>query len=521
MRYILFVLCCLCVVYACYEDKGNYDYIGISEVKADSIKGSYRKIAFKDTLFIQPEVSSSSPDDRFEYLWTIYSNGNKNEKGEVIVDTIAYSRNLEYPVNLRPGNYRVVFRLTNVTDSREIFKSTLLKVETEFSRGFYVLKEKDGKGELDLHLPDGGVMTGLLEKSNVIMPGKPKSLGICPSYSFINKEKRKLDYATTLNLCSEQNFRMLSTSDLREIYSFDEMFYGEIPQDMPLCVSPYEYGAYYFSDKGIYTTFYVARPDHQYMNLSSGKFGLKTMVSGSSEIDYLPAPHIAVVGKLHYFFDQMHGRFLCLDWNGNINCFDDGENPAYSVNGIPHKLKYLGRCKVQFKNRGFAVFEDADHPELYYLYFLKFASMSYSNPIQNVTALSKSSPLVQASLYACNELDAFVVYCVKDNKLYAHYVEDNRVELCTTEGLDKNEEIVYLSNIYWTLPSDGEYTFNYLVIGTCKEERYKLYMYEMLGAKPYGKPVKILEGEGKIVGLQYVSPKMNQAYHDYISLSFN
>ena len=50
--------------------------------------------------------------------------------------------------------------------------------------------------------------------------------------------------------------------------------------------------------------------------------------------------------------------------------------------------------------------------------------------------------------------------------------------------------------------------------------KYKVYLYEILGGKPYGKPVRVLEGEGKVVKMHYVDPSMSMVSYDYFPNSF-
>ena len=50
--------------------------------------------------------------------------------------------------------------------------------------------------------------------------------------------------------------------------------------------------------------------------------------------------------------------------------------------------------------------------------------------------------------------------------------------------------------------------------------KYKVYLYEILGGKPYGKPVRVLEGEGKVVKMHYVDPSMSMVSYSYFPSSF-
>ena len=517
--FIIYVLIYLFV--ACYDDMGNYDYHEISEVTIDSVKASYRVVSFKDTLQIKPEIKSTGNNERFEYLWTIYNSAEKDDEGIVITDTISREAELEFPVNLKAGDYTIVFKVQNAEDKRELYKTTFLHVETEFSRGFYVLKNMNGVGDMDLHLPESGMFENILSNSGVEISGEPKSLGICPSYSFIDENTGSYGYATTLNVCTDKDVHLLNAVEMKEIYSLNTMFFGEIPQEKPYTVLPTEYGAYYISEKGIYSTKYTARPDNNHLVLSSGKFGLREMVVGTEHDNYELYPQIVMAKNQVYCFDKFHKRFLMVDMMGSLNEFEEKENSVAPVNGIPHELKYLGSSQIGFKARGFAVFEDANIAQRSYFYFLKYDIMSYSNPILRVDTLDGDSPLTEADLYACNEKDAYLVYCLKNNKLYAYYVEDKMFRDMQPEELGAEEEITYMGHHYWTLETDGDNSFNYFVIATYFDGRYKIYLYNMLGGIPDGKPIRVLSGEGKVVGLQYVSPKQNQAHNSKLPLRLN
>lgn len=98
-------------------------------------------------------------------------------------------------------------------------------------------------------------------------------------------------------------------------------------------------------------------------------------------------------------------------------------------------------------------------------------------------------------------------------------------ELNTEEELQPQdfvtgEEITYISNRYWMWTDDKEHNFDYLVIATHKAGKYKVYLYEVLGGKAYGKPKYVFEGDGKVVKMQYVSPKMTMKSLDYFPGSF-
>lgn len=51
---------------SCFEDKGNYDYSDFTDPEISNVEDSYSKISFKDTLFINPEMTPA--DAEYDYL---------------------------------------------------------------------------------------------------------------------------------------------------------------------------------------------------------------------------------------------------------------------------------------------------------------------------------------------------------------------------------------------------------------------------------------------------------------------
>ena len=87
-------------------------------------------------------------------------------------------------------------------------------------------------------------------------------------------------------------------------------------------------------------------------------------------------------------------------------------------------------------------------------------------------------------------------------------LEQNTEELIVPTGMATGEEITYIKNYYWTEDTDEKDNFNYLVFATYQNGKYKIYMYDILGGKPNGSPVRILEGEGKVVSMRFIDKSM-------------
>ena len=216
---------------------------------------------------------------------------------------------------------------------------------------------------------------------------------------------------------------------------------------------------------------------------------------------------------------------MYMDFNGTLYTFrDQPKNEEDKVpclpSGINLDLKFFMRNYIGWKNTGFAIFEDRQIAGKHYLYTMALGEKPY-NPIKKITEIPAIFKLNEAKLCVTDELNSKIIYFVtEDNVLYTYDPALSSEEVLSPEGFDGGE-ITYLGNRYWTQTNDNTHNFNYMVIATYKNNKYKVYMYETLGGKTYGKPKYVFEGDGKIVGVQYVSPYMNMQSGKFFPLSFD
>lgn len=508
----------LCLFFAlfgfssCYDDEGNYDYKAMSKAEVTGLEENYSKISYQDVLHIEPDVKPASAIDEYAYLWTM-NKKYTNTYSKIKTDTICRERILDFPVNLKKGNYDLILKVTNIETGYEAYYTSSLEVTSVFATGFYVLKDMGDYTELDGHFPDGSISENLLEKSldRKIM-GKPTSLGVNFVYSYINSENNEYEKTTTLNVCAGKEVEILNIQDMSEIHSHRSMFPNDVPEENPIYLAQSMFGISYFSDKGCYFSYQA--PDYDIMGF--GCFGYPVETEG----EISPNKNI-IFDSQYYLFDEKEGRFLGWDYNGGIHTFMTKPSDKYLPHGIKDKLIYFGRTSIQGGHyNGYALFEDAEDTGKHHLYTLTLATNDYSNPVDTVITLKPESGLNKATFYANNERNAQVIYFVNNNELYMYDIKEESEEKIKPQGLPDDEEITYLSNRYWEQADDKDNNFNYLVIGTSKNGQYKVYMYNMLGGKPIGESVRTLKGEGKVVKLQYTSSKMNGGSANYYPSSF-
>ena len=516
---ILSIYLFVVLVSACYDDKGNYDYHEISEVKIEGLEESFSKISYQDVLHLEPVVTASGGESEFDYLWTLNLLKDDNitsERLKIKLDTIGYDRVLDFPVNIKQGYYDLVLRVTNKSNQLATFRVMSLSVVTKFSEGFYLLKDMGNSTDIDLHTPDNGVISDIfLKMDGERMSAAPVGLGLDPGYCFVDDATAERVITQALTVCTENDVRISNIGDMSPIYTHNTMFIsGEVPEEKPYYMWRNIFGVGYISDQGVYfSTQAVAQ------NLfGSGKFGFPAMVNSEEETKPNKNGVFTASGGF-CFLDELKRRFLFLNYNGLLYAYSDfdkdNQEKEYKPNDIQHHLKFFGGNFIGSNSLAYALFEDGHTKGKHYIYQLEVQPVYY-NPIKSVVEVASTSKLNGANLFATNELTAKVMYFVNNNQLYMYDLEQNTEELISLTDMVCGEEITYISNRYWTGDAIEDNNFDYLAIATHKDGKYKVYLYEILGGKPYGKPVRILEGEGKVVKMHYVHPSMTMnSYSDF------
>ena len=502
--------------FSCYEDKGNYDYTTINEVTIEFDRSTYSVVALEDNLVITPKITTTEgSEDDLSYVWAVSKIYGTNEK-DIAVDTIARTRNLDWPVTLDNGRHILYFRVDNDRTGVSYYHSADVIVATRYSRGFYVLKETSGNSDLDLFIvePADGTVTPLPDVITTLhggpIPGRPSGFGIVFQYSHLLPDGT-VTCETALNIATDQKeIQIYGIADMNMIYDHETMFFGDDePDETPYQMWPQVMGVCYASDKGIY--FSGQMPPEFSTPSASGKFGYPAL--GVGEIR--PNPNMCMVGTswdiILLLFDEIEGRLVGYDMNGYSSLFDDagpeGITPPGVPRGITHRLLFNGSNRLGFTDSGIMIFEDAADHSQRYLYRLEYDTWVYDNPIREIRPLPKSSGINRAQMYAMNEREALVVYYVLDNKIYMYDVGSGEETQLSPQGIGADETITYISNRWYGL--EEELAFNHLVIGTSKGDSYKVYLYNTVGPTPNGAPVRTLEGTGKAFGLHYVSEGMN------------
>ena len=145
MKKIYYLLACLFVLGSCFDDKGNYDYNPINDV---AIKGFgtldtvYRGLYLIDTLHFRGELDCTLDkevkDENYMWRWEL-------EKSIYEREIIAETRNLDLPLNMTPGAYKLHLRVKDLATGIVHSVSESISVELSYSKGLYILSDRENE----------------------------------------------------------------------------------------------------------------------------------------------------------------------------------------------------------------------------------------------------------------------------------------------------------------------------------------------------------------------------------------
>lgn len=473
---------------SCYEDKGNYDYTDVFDIRIDSVKDSYSLYALVDTLRIFPEIEPANAD--YDFHWCVYQT---NVQGYApTLDTIATTRNLVLPMTLDPGTYCVVFMATEKNTGITRIKESPLNVTTALSEGWYVLRAKDGYTDLDLFSTDKGKIENVIASNNEgkNLKGEARAIEYDTRYKSWDEVNERYVNTNTLFVLSGEDAVTMKTSNGMIIRDFNDLFYeqpaGVNPQDVYVISSES-----YLINNGKAHTIYG-------MSANSGRFGIAA--SG----DYQLSSFRTYGYRCPVCFDEKSCSFLAVNgMNGTIEHFSDKgtvDSLTYPpVNNLDADLLYMGPGP---NYTGWALLEKkSGNTCLMYNLDANKAYSPYKNPTNSCDTLDNTLKLLQADCRASSQ-DNNIIYFALGNTIWSCNVDAGYAEKeqLTVPG----GEITYMGYMKYYVYNDAAQSFTRLAVATFDGNNYKIYLYPIQAGNLQSKP-EILEGEGKVGALIYIN----------------
>lgn len=497
---------------SCFKDKGNYDYTEVGEIEISGIEENYTKVSFAGVILeIMPNIKTDYQD--LEYEWSIWDR-NKLENGmgnvKVEVEVIGTERNLAYEVNLTPSRYKLAYKVTSKSNGYSAIATADLEINSALSRGFYILKEtQEGNTEVDLYTEDGEVLSDLLLSiGGKVMEGKPVCLSSIYGAGFVDPEDNEMKSTQAVAVTTDKGlFNMYNVADWSVIHTQDNIFYSSWPEgEIPYAMVTYGMGNMLISSRGCDMNYRCdMMTGSGCMSTSSGKGGSPFMMPNSADPEYDNYPRLYYWSNEEEYLEYINPTWMGYDFGPfDMNGFDTKGMECLACGSVWVTDPIYGYCILKEKN------SDTRH--------MLIANLT-DNMAEELRPIPADSKMAKASHYTTNVRTANLLYFVYNNQLYGYNLTDHTeaAQPYRLEGMGDGETITYLSYQWLQIDGDKEHNFTHLVVGTQKENTYKLYMYDIVAGEPRTL-VRTIAGEGKLKMAMYMSPKVFVYNHDSFSL---
>lgn len=460
---------------SCYKDKGNYDY-NPDKMSITNFNSNYTGLTTKEFV-IKPTVFPEN--DNYEYTWGVYMQ--MSYIGPSKLDTIAVTKDLNWVCDIPAGTYMLVYTIHNTkTDVRKTEFATL-SVRSVNSRGWYILKDKDGYTDFDMFHEDITIRDWIALNNN---GKKLKGEAVSVAYSMAYQQTPGT-WISVIMPVSTQDMSIFDISSGLVIRDIDNLFYEkpEILNFQNCCSSAQEFTI--FNDGKIST-----------VDLRNGKFGLPQI----GDFDLSPQRAYANRGAF-IVFDNKSKSFIYPN-GANLVLFPDeqwGEPGPLSPTKMNADLLFTQ--KFSAKNYTTYALMKMIGKEQGMILSLALGAGPYVNPIMEVSTLPDENGngklIWKGSKWAAN-LENEIIYFEYDNKIYSFNIisHEERVELV----LESGEKVTYMENIIRNESTGTEVLgVNNFVIATTKDGKYKVYRHTISAGRLSEKPIKpIFSGEGKV-----------------------
>lgn len=527
MKHRLFILLASSLIagiitVSCREDEisvGMEGTIPVSDITISGMEERYICTSYVgEILSVEPEITSAYDEYELQYRWSLL-NGQTGtvENGDTLQPVvISEERNLHYEVAISPGVYQLRLEVTAQNGYR-VYSTTSLNVVTDFSQGFYIMKEMpDQTTELDLVTIHDELMENILQSTQgAPISGTPLQMNVSYNCFYINPDNDRMEGTNKLHITTQEGgIYIYRTTDMLQIFDRSNLKYEPMtPDEQPYTIlrNAAEYEIL-LTSQGLYTVRGKGDMTDNSGSSNSGRYGYPTTECGASKFLYHDVNSFGGI----VFWDEKNHSIMTANYNVVGDVLTDntlgGREETEHLEGFT--CLDAGICNSS--GIGHVLLADAQNGTRY-MYTTKSDNMQvyYTGRKQ----LAPTSHMNRSQLFATCGLQGNYVYCVDNNKLYGCNL--NNASLAEIEmplsRIPSGETINFISNQWWNTYFVAENNFDYLIVGTQQGTAYTLYFYKMTGGVPDGEPEKIYRGKGKVRAVRFLSQSFdaNDYYFNY------
>jgi hypothetical protein len=506
---------------SCYKDNNVYDYSESEEITISGIEKSYSKLSLIDKIQIDPTVESNDPNAEFEYFWGIYETNAQGYAPKL--DTIAKTKALDYLVTQPAKIWMMVFGAKNINTGYTKLVRSKINVKTQFTRGWYVLKDDGSKTDVDLFLTPTTIIPDLTKqntkKENVFnfvnkkqLDGKAIMLGFYANYQSDILVPNDFVNTRGLFMVSDNDISVVDINTFKEIHGFNSLFYETPTKKAPNAVLAAYDNLFLINDgklHGISTNSYNA-----------GLFGGIQLRDDMNTPYKISKYFIAHSNANPVFFDENSSSFLTAEGAGSeLKSLVDHSDTDFPSTNMNKDLLFMSVREFNYAIIGltaYAIFQDKIDPSVKLLAHITYAGGWFKKSMKiDKTTINTTDKLYNANIYTLN-INESMMYFVNNNEVWSRNLANDFEQLQFTPPA--GEVITYIR--HRKLKEDYRFVsvfdYNYVMIGTSSGTNYKVYVFQKSSGNLAATPDFVLEGTGTVRDVMYMSPKVNQ-YNNYPS----
>lgn len=504
MKHLIYSIFCLTlagILTGCYSDQGNYTYKDIDsvEVKVSGIESSYVVRTF-EVLNITPTITPNN--EEYECYWGVYPS---TETSINKMSIISKDKNLSYAVTLKPGSYKLRYSAKNKKTGVLSYTEYDLTVETDIVKGWWVLKEKNGNTDIDIHTSLHSFSDRIATTSGQPLAGTPKNFLYAGNWQRLDSigEGSEKRYTSVVTPCvfvaSDKDLKVLDYYTTETIGTFESLF----KMNYPAIKKPEDifFASYYISllnDGKIYSIRTVGNSATSFF--SDPLLGTYKL-SPNKAVSYYWQP---------LMYDETSSSFCTYSTIDNyIQFYKD--LPSFKLNYLDADLLFFNHRKmVNSPEWAFALLKSKTSKE-YYMY--KFNSLpGRKKPVViQVDTLKEDKRMFHAERYAYTK-SYNQVFFTSGNDIwscdFADYSEKKQISVPQGESITLIETLV-------PEVAAGTVAPVYFVLATQIGDKYKLYIYN-IQAGNIADLVSIYEGTGKVKRAMLLNLENNKVWQTYL-----
>lgn len=343
---------------SCYSDEGSYDYISEEEagkIVIDTI-GIENRLALTqnlnpgDHVEFEPNVHYAHPD-RLRYRWFVLTltegryqpvqNGNIMEYPPA--DTIAYTKKLDWTVNLKPGYYRFYLMaedsITGMKGYYQAEPSYLQVNESGKVSGLCLLSERDGQTTLEFYQSplmliygDSCMYDAYHKLKGTYLEGKPRWI-----HGTHTGKTAKDGYL----VATDKNLYRINSVGLDIMNDWSNMFY-DTPETFDPETSFYTNNCDFLINNGKLHVLYANKTnDRKFSAPIAGDYEASPYLMFSTMTTWRPVT--GAINAYNVIYDQKNLRFRPYFSNAtSVTSFRGTDGDAYlNANKLPAQPKFI------------------------------------------------------------------------------------------------------------------------------------------------------------------------------------